>query len=606
MTWRTTKEIALMCGIDESTVKKAVKKERCQYRYVKGIGRGGRNLQIALETIPWKVVEDSTKTDAESTLRYTVRQRQIADFRSTVVIEYHRSGLSPADYIAKFNAENPPEDAISKSKLFRWQRQYKDGEIPGLIDQRGGHNRGQTAISPDAWDYFYSLYMTQQKRSIKLCYDLTKREFPDIPSISSFERQVRKIDKYAILFYREGPKAFNDQLPSMERSRLDICSNDIWFSDHHLMDVFVKSKDGKRAIRPWLTVFYDARSNKVVSFLVRDASPNATAVKQCLRVGMERFGVPSEVYFDNGKDYRSKKDFSHDYPLSLVNQLGIRMIYATPYHGQAKTVERFFGTLTNRFSRLFPTYTGRNAKDRPECMQVSNAKILELAPTMEQYIQAVDSYIDEYNRTLSRGRDMENKSPDQVYQENLKVRRALKNLDALRLLCGNSEERVVHKNGVSIKNNNYFHEMLLSHLGEQVIVTYDPANIDKVAVFDLEYRAICTAEAKIRTPFRHTTEEDYIRAAKEKKAARALVRKYAPKREMDIHEIIARNQLMEKQFSEYENVETVEQVIPHMDKNAEVLNQTSQSATSRRIREEDSVSATLMKRYLQGDKEALG
>ena len=50
-----------------------------------------------------------------------------------------------------------------------------------------------------------------------------------------------------------------------------------------------------------MTVFYDARSNKVVSFLVRDASPNATAVKQCLRVGMERFGVPSEVYFDNGK-----------------------------------------------------------------------------------------------------------------------------------------------------------------------------------------------------------------------------------------------------------------------------------------------------------------
>lgn len=63
---------------------------------------------------------------------------------------------------------------------------------------------------------------------------------------------------------------------------------------------------------------------------------------------------------------------------------------------------------------------------------------------------------------------------------------------------------------------------------------------------------------------------------------------------------------MEKQFSEYEEVETVEQGIPHMAKNVEVLNQTSQSAASRRIREEDSVSATLMKRYLQGDKEALG
>ncbi len=94
---------------------------------------------------------------------------------------------------------------------------------------------------------------------------------------------------------------------------------------------------------------------------------------------------------------------------------------------------------------------------------------------------------------------------------------------------GNSEERVVHKNGVSIKNNSYFNEKLLSHVGESVIVTYDPANIDKIAVFDMENHAICMAEAKIRTPFRHTSEEDYIRAAKEKKAARAVVKKYAPK-----------------------------------------------------------------------------
>ena len=54
--------------------------------------------------------------------------------------------------------------------------------------------------------------------------------------------------------------------------------------------------------------------------------------------------------------------------MSLVNQLGIGTIYATPYHGAAKTVERFFGTFTNRFSRRFKTYTAATPKSgRKKC-----------------------------------------------------------------------------------------------------------------------------------------------------------------------------------------------------------------------------------------------
>ena len=596
MTWLSTKEVAELIGVNIRTIER-----RCfqyEYRHVKGKGRGGKQIQIALESLPETAQAryHGEKQPQEDILQYTGKQRAEADFRALVVAEYQHSGLSPDEYVEKFNAENPPEDAITTSKLFRWQKQYREGGVAGLIDQRGGHNRGQTSIPQDAWEYFYDRYMTLQRRTVKRCYDLTLQEFPDIPSVSAFERRVRQIPQYAILYYRKGRKAFDDQLPSMERSKLDIASNDIWFSDHHLVDVFVRSADGRRVIRPWLTVFYDARSNRVISFLVRDADPNATAIKQCLRIGMEQHGVPKEVYFDNGKDYRSKS-LSSDYPKSLANQLGIGMIYATAYHGQAKTVERFFGTFTSRFSRLFPTYTGQNAKERPECMQTSNAEILKLAPTLEEYKQAVAAYMAEYNATPSTGRDMDGKSPDQVYYENLQEKRVIKDLDALRLLCGNSEERVVHKNGVFIKNNSYFNVLLLSHLGERVIVTYDPANIDKIAVFDLQNRAICMATAKIRTPFRHTTEEDYKRAEKEKKAARDIVKRYAPKRDMDIHDIIARNQLMEKHYAESGETITIDQITPQAARNAATLRDTDAPASARRIREEDSVSAILLKEY---------
>ncbi len=596
----TAKEAAYALGVNVRTVQLAVQEKRINGYFVKGKGRKGQQLRITLESLPEDAqarYRGEQKPSNQDILQYSGKQRETDDFRLLVVLEYQHSSLSLEEFVQQFNAENPPKEAITTSKLFRWQRQYKQGGVAALIDQRGGYNRGQDTIPPEAWDLFYSLYMTQQKRKVKLCYDLTKLEYPDIPSVSSFERKVRKIPQYAILYYREGPKAYEDALPAMTRTKLDIASNDIWFSDHHLVDTFVKSADGQRIVRPWLTVFFDARSNKVMSFIVRNADPNTTVVKQCFRKGVEEWGIPIEVYFDNGKDYRSKKAFGWDYPMSLVNQLGIGMIYAKPYHGQAKTVERFFGTFTDRFSRRFPTYTGRNAKDRPECMQINNKEILQMAPALDEYIQAVGDYIDEYNNTPSSGRDMEHKCPNQVYQENLTTKRVISDFDALRLLCGNSEERVVNKSGVSIMNNSYFNDQLLPHLGERVIVTYDPANIDKVAVFDMDNHAICMAAAKILTPFRHTTEEDYTRAGKEKKAARAIVREYAPKRDMNIREIISRNQLMEVTFQETGEPYIVEQITPKAARNAEILKETDTTARGRRIREEDSITAILSAEY---------
>lgn len=598
MTWLTVQEAASLCGITDSTIRKAVQQNRYESRYVNGKGRGGKQLRIALESLPESAQARYRGEVPPSVdiLQFTSKQRERANAKAWVVEQYHQSRLAPDEFVAWFNANNPPEEAITKSQLFRWQHKYQGKDVAELIDRRGGHNRGKDTIPEDAWEMFYTLYMTQQKRSIRLCYDVTKLEYPDIPSYKAFERKIKTIPMYALLRYREGPKAFTDALPYMERSKLDIASNDIWFSDHHLVDVFVKSADGTKVIRPWLTVFFDARSNRVVSYLVRNADPNATAVKKCFRLGVEQNGVPNEVYFDNGKDYRSSS-FSKDYPMSLVNQLGIGTIYATPYHGAAKTVERFFGTFTNRFSRRFKTYTGCNAKIRPEEMQIPNKDILELAPTLDRFMKLLAAYIDEYNQTPNSGMDMEGKCPDQVYSENLSVKRVVSDRDALRLLCGNTAERVVNKSGISIKNNHYYHDALLAYMGERVMVVYDPDNIDKMAVFDMKGRAICLAEAKIRTPFRHTSEEDYIRAAKEKKAARAIIAKYKPAREMDIHEIVARNQLMEKTFTDSGDPDIMEHITPQATENSAILKATNHTETTRRIREEESVSATLLGFY---------
>ena len=592
MTWLKVKEVAELLGVTDSAIKKAVKKNKYEYRPVKGKGRGGKQIEIALESLPQEAQNKYNNVQEEVTFneltQYTGKQREEANFRAYIVEQYKKSHLSPDDFVKDFNTRNP-DSVITKSQLFSWQRKYKSGDIANLVDKRGGHNRGQVTIPPDAWEYFNSLYMTLQKRSIQRCWELTKREFPDIPTVSTFERKVKTIPKLAKIRWRDGEKAFNDATPSMLRSREDIDSNDIWFSDHHEIDVAVINNRGK-VFRPWLTVFFDARSDKVISFIVRDKSADATVIKQSLRLGMEKHGVPKELYFDNGKDYR-EKSFNKDFPLSISRQLGIGQIYAEPYHGQAKTVERFFRTFEDRFSKFIPTYLGKDAKQRPENMRVPFDKLKDKTPTMEQFLEAMTNFITEYNNTPSKGADMNGKCPEQVYYENLHVKNDVRDKSILRILCGTFDERVVQKNGVQYQGRFYYHTELLSHQGEKVIINADPYNMDELNIFDADMRAICKAPAKVRTPFRHTTQEQIREAKKEIKEARKMVQKYAPTRELDTMSIIARNQLLEKQYEENADTKVVENINPALSENSRILNA---STRTRRTSTEESVTDALM------------
>ena len=116
----------------------------------------------------------------------------------------------------------------------------------------------------------------------------------------------------------------------------------------------------------------------------------------------------------------------------------------------------------------------------------------------------------------------------------------------------------------------------------QVQIIKRPEYNDELNVFDENMRAICKAAAKVRTPFRHTTQEQIREAMKEKKNARKLVEQYAPTRELDVMAIVARNQLVEKQFTEGEHTKTIENINPVLSENSKILEEsTKQRRTSR-------------------------
>ena len=552
MKWLDVIQAAQLLKINARSVRNRALKGTYVYQYVDGHGkgRGGRTMKILLSSLPDDAIaryydREPVRNEVEEMAGFSKRQKDEANNKAWVLDLYHHrgKGVTIEEFLEQYNREHG--ESITKANIFQWQKKFKRGGTAALVDRRGEYKRGTTTIPDEAWDYFYSLYMTQQKRGVQICYDYTKKEYPDIPSVYAFHRKVKTIPEYALIRYRDGEHAFRDMLPSMDRNKKDIASNAVWFSDHHHIDVFTKNEERSKPCRMWLTVFFDARSNKVISYICRNADPDAAVIKQTMKKGIEAFGVPDEVYFDNGKDYRAKA-FRQDFDLSLVHQIGIGNIYAKPYHGQAKTVERFFKTFTERFCKMLPTYTGKDAKNRPEMMQVPDEDILTLAPSIEEFLICLDHYMEDYNHTPSRGKDLDGKSPDEVYYQNLSVKKMVTDSKALDLLCGTFDMRTVGKNGIRFKNRYYWNEGLLPYLNKKVVINYTSDNMDLLYVFDEDRRAVCTAEAKVRTPFRNTTEADFKKAEKERRAARNLVRKYRPVMEHDTMSLIAKNQLAEQ------------------------------------------------------------
>ncbi len=63
-----------------------------------------------------------------------------------------------------------PELVISIDILYRKYKAYKDNDLDGLVDHRGGHNKGKMSIPPHIWDYFKWIYLTENRPTVSGCY----------------------------------------------------------------------------------------------------------------------------------------------------------------------------------------------------------------------------------------------------------------------------------------------------------------------------------------------------------------------------------------------------------------------------------------------------
>ena len=449
-----------------------------------------------------------------------------------------------------------PERQISVETLYRKWAAIRAGDWDALVDKRGKARKGQSTLPPAVEQYFLSLYLDEARLPIPRCVAMaeqwTRDNMPEalpLPSYHTFYRKAKAVPYPVMVLCREGEKAYYDKCsPYIRREYESIAANDFWIGDTHTLDVESMGPDGTLH-RLYLSAWLDARSGIFTGWYVTD-HPGSQATLNALRKGILARGIPLNVYVDNGREFltydiggrghRAKKrlaDGSEPFaPPGVFERLGIKMTNAIVRNARAKLVERRFEDFKNYVSRLFPTYTGGNVVEKPNRLKYV-LKQGDHVPTDAEVIAAVDTLIEGYLNCEPYGGSVaedKGKRRVDVWRESLPngaVRKPASERDLQLMLMRTSKPVRVTRRGVTLKLHGleldyYTPELANLRMQDKVYLRYDPEDLAKVRVYDLEDRFLTEApQSKLTAGYLETQEQIAELMAAKRKAEKA-VREY--------------------------------------------------------------------------------
>ena len=432
-----------------------------------------------------------------------------------------------------------PEKLFSTDILYRKQRALRNKNLSGLLDKRGKSRKGKSSIPEVIWQAFLSFYLDEAQHPIKKCWEYTKmwaqHEQPelvaDIPCYTTFSRHVKSDVLAAVkTLGREGEKAFSDRCaPYIRRTYEDMQSNDWWIADNHTFDIISQDENGKNH-RLYLTAFFDARGGIFTGCYVT-LNPSSQATLIALRKGIIKYGIPKNIYVDNGREFltfdigglghRQKKAKNGEQynPPPVFTRLGIKMTNAIVRNAKAKIIERRFRDVKDHLSRLFETYTGGNAVERPERLK----KVLKKGgvATDAELTAIVDELLEHYFNEAPYGGAVatdRGKPRMQVYRENLLEKRTTSAEELALMLMRSARPQKVGRRGVHLdiggaRIDYWNDDLVFNYLGQTVYFRYDPENLAEVRVYDLEDRYIMTVPTDNTAVLSHEATKEEVQAA---------------------------------------------------------------------------------------------
>jgi len=399
-----------------------------------------------------------------------------------------------------------------------------------------------SAIPEEAWELYKANYLRLEKPTHARCYrDLeaiaAKREWT-LPSQKTFERRIEaEVAENVRIHLREGPKAARHAFPYADRDKSMMHPHQVANLDGHIWDVFCLFENGVIG-RPVSVAVQDIFSGFPLAVRF-DTTLNHHGVRLALGDTFRDYGLVERLIMDNGTENQARQiSGGHarfrckakvEEADGLLKILGIKPVFAKPYWGQAKPIERMFGDWARDIAKhpaFAGAYVGHKTDAKPENYRSKAVPIAE-------FERIVRLELERYRQQLGRrGAGMNGRSFADVYWEGVKAAPPQKlTTEQLRLCMLASEPRPMDRQSgfVSIMDHRYWSEALGALKRQRVIVRFDPADLSKpVYIYSLDGRFLAEAPRTMQGSYDNARDaQDISKAGRDYRRLTAAAAKLA-------------------------------------------------------------------------------
>lgn len=391
-----------------------------------------------------------------------------------------------------------------------WKIRVKksNGNTFQLADRRGSCRKGKSGLTETQTDILLRCALHPNKprtaEAIRMAHSIMRTKgISNGHSEATYRRWLQdwaSRNYHIWVFNREGAKAWNDKCAFyISRDYRLINVGDVVVADGHTLNFEVINPWTGKPKRMTLICFLDMKSGIPLGWEIMPTE-DTSSISSALRRAILRLGkIPKVVYLDNGRAFKSRffqgTNFEEAGFAGLYERLGIKTIFAWPYHGQSKTVERFFGSFAE-LERWCPTYTGTSIENKPPRMMRGerlHRKLYEKASegrvlTMEEAHRAIAAWFDVYANRPQRGH-LEGQAPMELFLEG---RGPGVDKTALAYLMMSLEIRHINRNGVTFQGQNYYAPALYGRR-HPVVIRYDLQDTSTIYVFEPDGTYLCEA-----------------------------------------------------------------------------------------------------------------
>lgn len=370
-----------------------------------------------------------------------------------------------------------------------------------------------------AWNVLVSDYLRPEKPTFSACVRRMRKVasangWLPIPSERALRRRLETETPAAVItLAREGAKKAKTLYPAQSRTRATLHAMEAVNMDGHELDVFVATEDG-RTVRMHLLALQDLYSGMIVAWRLSETE-NKETVRLVIGDMVERHGIPDKIVLDNGRAFTSKwisgqtpnrfrfKIRDED-PKGVLVALGVEIVWAKPYSGQSKPIERAFRDLADNIAKhpaCAGAYTGNRPENKPANYGTRTVPLAVFAELVAEQIA------DHNERAGRRAENCAGRSFRETFEASLAapttiVRFASPAQRALWLLTAETVRTQKASGEIAFMENRYWNAALNEHAGRKVVVRFDPANLHQsVRVYDLADSFICEAECIARTGY---------------------------------------------------------------------------------------------------------